>query len=104
MDEVTYIINGIDVEGVLDGGSSPVVVDGNFIGEITAEQVTLSEHGFFTGKLFATQVEISGRFNGELVCETLNVTATGKIDGSVKVDSLAIDLGAEVMGSISRAK
>ena len=31
---------------------------------------------------------------------TLNVGATGKIDGSVKADTLSIDMGAEVMGSI----
>ena len=54
-------------------------------------KVTLGEYGLFVGKLFATHVEISGQFNGELVCDTLNVRATGKIDGSVKADTLSID-------------
>ena len=103
MDDFTHIINGMDVEGVLNGGSLPVVVDGRFTGEIHADSVTLSEHGLFFGKLFATYVEISGQFNGELVCDTLNVGATAKVDGSVKADTLSIDLGAEVMGSIGRA-
>ena len=103
MDDVTHIINGMDVEGVLNGGELPVVVDGIFTGEIHAETVTLTEHAQFSGKLFATYVEIGGQFNGELVCDTLNVVATGKIDGAVKADTLSIDLGAEVMGSISRA-
>ena len=103
MDDFTHIINGMDIEGVLNGGDLPVVVDGRFTGEIHAERVTLSEHGLFLGKLFAAHVEISGQFNGELVCDTLNVCATGKIDGSVKADTLSIDLGAEVMGSIGRA-
>ena len=103
MDDFTHIINGMDIEGVLNGGDLPVVVDGRFTGEIHAERVTLGEHGLFFGKLFAAHVEISGQFNGELVCDTLNVGATGKIDGSVKADTLSIDLGAEVMGSIGRA-
>ena len=103
MDDVTHIINGMDIEGVLNGGELPVVVDGIVAGEIHAETVTLGEHAQFTGKLFATCVEISGQFSGELVCDTLNVAATGKIDGAVRVDTLSIDLGAEVMGSISRA-
>ena len=103
MDEFTHIINGMHIEGVLSGGELPVFVDGRFTGEIHAESVTLGEYGLFTGKLFARHVEISGQFNGELVCDTLNVGATGKIDGSVKADTLSIDLGAEVMGSIGRA-
>ena len=102
MDDCTHIINGMDVEGVLNGGDLPVIVDGCFTGEIHAKSVTLGEYGIFFGKLFAEQVEIVGQFNGELVCDTLNVGATGKIDGSVKADTLSIDLGAEVMGSIGR--
>jgi len=103
MDEFTHIINGMDIEGVLNGGDLPVVLDGRFTGEIHAKKVMLGEYGLFVGKLFATNVEISGQFNGELICDTLNVGATGKIDGSVKADTLSIDMGAEVMGSISRA-
>ncbi len=80
MDEYTHIINGMDIEGVLRGGDLPVVVDGRFTGEIHAESVTLGEYGLFFGKLFATHVEICGQFNGDLVCDTLNVGATGKID------------------------
>ena len=102
MEDVTHIINGMDIEGVLNGGKLPVVVDGIFTGEIHAKMVTLTEHARFSGKLFATYVEIGGQFNGELVCDTLNVAATGKIDGVVKADTLSIDLGAEVTGSISR--
>ena len=103
MDEFTHIINGMDIEGVLNGGDLPVLVDGRFTGEIHAEKVTLGEHGLLVGKLFASSVEISGHFNGELVCDTLNVGATGKIEGSVKADTLSVDLGAEVMGSIGRS-
>ena len=103
MEAFTHILNGMDIEGVLNGGDLPVVVDGRFNGEIHAKTVTLGQNGLFFGKLFATHVEIGGQFNGELVCDTLNVGATGKIDGSVKADTLSIDLGAEVMGSIGRA-
>ena len=61
----------MDIEGVLNGGDLPVVVDGRFTGEIHAEKVTLGEYGLFVGKLFAVHVEIAGQFNGELVCDTL---------------------------------
>jgi cytoskeletal protein CcmA (bactofilin family) len=92
----------MDVDGVLNGGNLPVLVDGKFTGEIYADHITVSEHGVFAGKLFAKHAEIGGVFTGELVCEALNILATGKVDGNVRADSLSIDLGAEVLGSISR--
>ena len=45
MDECTHIIN-MDIEGVLNGGDFPVVVDGRFTGEIHAEKVTLGNMAF----------------------------------------------------------
>ena len=54
MDDFTHIINGMDIEGVLNGGELPVVVDGIFTGEIHAERVTLTEYALFSGKLSAT--------------------------------------------------
>ena len=38
-----------------------------------------------------------------MICESLNVTATGIVEGEVQANALSIDLGAEVIGSISRA-
>ena len=32
-------------------------------------------------------------FNGNLICESLNVTATGIVDGEVQANALSIDLG-----------
>ena len=46
MDEFTHIIGGMDIEGVLNGGDLPVVVDGRFTGEIHAERA-LGEYGLF---------------------------------------------------------
>ena len=57
-----------------------------------------------TGTLKANIVLISGRFNGDLACENLTVTETGVIDGDVQANALSIDLGAEIMGSISRTR
>ena len=47
MDDFTHIINGMDIEGVLNGGDLPVVLDGRFTGEIHAKKVMLGEYGLF---------------------------------------------------------
>ena len=92
------------MEGMLTGGEHPVVVDGQFTGNITANEIILREKGNITGTLKANIVSISGRFNGDLACENLTVTETGVIDGDVQANALSIDLGAEIMGSISRMR
>ena len=103
-DDVTYILGGLTMEGTLEGGEYPVVVDGQFNGNITGNEIILREQGTITGTLKAKIVSISGRFNGELACENLTVTETGVIDGDVQANALSIDLGAEIMGSISRMR
>ena len=103
-DDVTYILEGLTMEGTLAGGEYPVVVDGQFKGNITANEIILREKGIITGTLKANIVLISGRFNGDLACENLTVTQTGVIDGDVQANALSIDLGAEIMGSISRMR
>ena len=103
-DDVTYILGGLSMEGTLEGGEHPVIVDGQFKGNITANEIILREKGKITGNLKAEVVLISGRFNGDLACENLTVTQTGVIDGDVRANALSIDLGAEIMGSISRMR
>ena len=103
-DDVTYILEDLTMEGTLAGGEHPVVVDGHFKGNITANEIILREKGTITGTLKAKVVSISGRFNGDLACENLTVTETGVIDGDVQADALSIDLGAEIIGSISRTR
>jgi len=103
-DDVTYILGGLSMEGTLEGGEHPVVVDGHFQGTIIANEIILRENGTITGTMKAKIVSISGRFSGDLACETLTVTQTGVVDGDVQANALSIDLGAEIMGSVSRTR
>ena len=101
-EDTTYILGNLVMEGSLEGGDHPVVIDGQFNGDITAIDVIIREQGTVTGTLNAQTVVINGQFNGNLVCESLNVSATGIVEGEVQANALSIDLGAEVIGSISR--
>ena len=101
-EDTTYILGDLIMEGSLDGGDHPVVVDGQFTGDITAIDVIIREQGKVTGAVKAKTAVINGHFNGNLTCESLDVTATGTVDGEVQANALSIDLGAEVTGSISR--
>ena len=101
-EDSTYILGDLIMEGSLDGGDRPVVVDGQFNGDITAIDLIICEQGKVTGAAKANTAIINGYFKGNLICESLNVTRTGIVEGEVQANALSIDLGAEVIGSISR--
>ena len=101
-EDTTYIQGDLSMEGSLDGGDHPVVIDGQFHGDIIAIDVIIREQGKVTGAVKAKTAVVNGHFNGNLICESLNVTATGIVEGEVQANALSIDLGAEVIGSISR--
>ena len=101
-DDTTYILGDLIMEGSLDGGDHPVVIDGQFNGDITAIDLIIREQGKVTGAVKSKTAVINGNFNGNLICESLNVTNTGIVEGEVQANELSIDLGAEVIGTISR--
>ncbi|MDC1408037.1 polymer-forming cytoskeletal protein [Candidatus Puniceispirillum sp.] len=101
-EDTTYILGDVIMEGALDGGDHPVVINGQFNGDITATDIIIRDQGKVTGTVKAKTVVINGYFNGNLICESLNVAATGIVEGEVQTNALSIDLGAEVIGSISR--
>ena len=101
-DDATYIIDGLVMEGSLEGGEYPVVIEGHFKGDINGVEIILREQGTIDGTLKAESALISGHFKGDLVCKNLTVTQTGVVEGDVQANNLSIDLGAEVIGSISR--
>ena len=102
LDTVTHILDGILMQGSLDGGDNQVIVDGRFEGDITATELTLGQSGSIDGKVKAVEVTIAGTFKGELECDSLTIGATAHVQGNLCTNALSIDTGAEVLGSISR--
>ena len=102
MESYTTITEGMIMEGKLDAGQSPVLIAGHFKGEINAIEVILDASGMVNGQINAAKVELSGNFKGRLTTEELNIGSTAAIDGDLKTNSLVIELGAEVSGTIGR--
>jgi len=102
MSTATTIIEGMVMEGKLDAGETPVLIAGHFTGELNANEVILDPTGVFNGQINANRVELAGNFSGKLITEELSIGSTAVIDGDLKSNSLVIELGAEVSGTIGR--
>ena len=105
MADVTYISPEIKMDGILDVTSakgSTVVLAGHNKGEMRAVDVKLESGSTFNGKIFAQSTEIGGKVNGDIQTKSLKLTSSARFEGSILTDELAIDVGAEVSGSISK--
>jgi len=64
-------------------------------------QIEIAAEGFFKGNAEIDDAIISGQYEGHLVVRgRLYVTASGRVNGSIRYGSLQIDPGAEINGDV----
>ena len=102
--ERTWLNPGVSVEGRLDGGRWPVDIGGQFKGEISGNEITISQEGVVNGSIIAERVIIYGVFNGELDCCELEICENARVEGEIKSNNFSVTMGAEVVGSVSKSK
>jgi len=72
-------------------------LDGELIGNFeTSGKLVIGPAGILTGDIICNNMDIEGKFSGIIqVTELLNVKATARIKGEVKVGKLAVEPGAD---------
>jgi cytoskeletal protein CcmA (bactofilin family) len=69
-----------------------VHVDGVIEGKIdTNDDISIGKHGHVKGHIKARQVHVSGRLEGEVVCDVLYVEAGGKVRARVLSRQMSVD-------------
>jgi cytoskeletal protein CcmA (bactofilin family) len=64
-------------------------------------QIEIAAEGFFKGNAEIDDAIISGQYEGHLVVRgRLYITASGRVNGSIRYGSLQIDPGAEINGDV----
>ena len=92
----TVIGEGSVFENAVLKGGGVVRVDGKFFGTIDIEgHVVIGESGSINGKMCADSALIAGECHGDiLVRDTLHVTPTAVLSGSVETNNIIVDEGA----------
>ena len=100
----SIISGGSFISGVIKS-IAPVIVLGKVEGDCEIEDVlSIRESGEWLGSIRAQSVIINGSAKGNVFTKTkLEVGSTGKIQGNVTADTLAIASGAEIDGDIIMA-
>jgi len=98
----TTIGTGVEVEGALNSAGD-ITVDGHVRGDVTAGgNVTIGVNGEVTGSLHGINIVIAGHIKGNVVAEgETHLTETCKLVGDITTQLIAIDSGANFLGTIT---
>lgn len=97
----TTIGTGVDVEGALNSAGD-ITVDGHVKGDVTAGgNVTIGVNGEVKGNLSGINIVIAGHIKGNVVASgETHLTETCKLVGDITTQLIAIDSGANFLGTI----
>jgi len=79
-----------------------IQVDGAVEGDITSRTLTVGEEASVRGRVTAETMRVCGNVDGELKGQTVVVAKTAKVIGDIIHESLEIEAGAFIEGSIRR--
>jgi len=92
--ETTIVASGAKVEGIFNC-QSRLHVDGEVKGEINSKNiVTIGKQGKVFGKIEASKLIINGLFEGDAVCDSIELLKGGTLRGKIVSKDLMIETKA----------
>lgn len=75
-------------------------IDGNIEGTILAQgHVSIGRSGRCSGIIHADNVMVSGTFDGEIICNTIDILQNGRVTGDICSNELIIESKGQFIGS-----
>ena len=81
-----------------------VEVLGEIDGNITANGLIIGQEGRVKGSVNAHTVEVKGKFDGKVICETFTLRASSEVKADVTTGGLVIESGARIEGRFLKPK
>jgi Integral membrane protein CcmA involved in cell shape determination len=99
--ETTIVANGAKVEGIFNC-QSRLHVDGEIKGEVHSKNiVTIGKQGKVFGKIEASKLIVNGLFEGDAVCNSIELLKGGILRGKIVSKDLMIETKAIFEGQSS---
>lgn len=82
--------------------SGKMHVDGTFEGHIVAEDdISIGVYGLISGTIRATKIFVSGKLEGEIICDHLSIEPGGQVNARVCCADMKVDQGGIFVGERS---
>ncbi len=98
-DQINLVGKGTVFEGTVRA-ESDVRASGQIVGTLNVEgKAMIAESGSVDGEIIATNADVAGRVQGEIVIEErLVLKSTAQVDGNIETDRLVVEEGAQFTG------
>lgn len=93
----TIISKDLKIQGELFSGGI-IEIQGAINGTINGNSVILREDGVITGTVFAENLNIRGRFEGNIKAKYISISGKARVRGEVEYETLSVEDGANIDG------
>ncbi|HID01110.1 MAG TPA: hypothetical protein EYP05_07255, partial [Piscirickettsiaceae bacterium] len=95
----TIIAEGCWIKGELGGLKTPLYVEGTLEGQVISEaEIVVGPKGRIVGEVRARHLVVNGVVEGRIVCEQLEILASGTVNGTLMTGKMAIEPGGRFVG------
>jgi cytoskeletal protein CcmA (bactofilin family) len=98
----SIISTGLAVKGNLSTDGE-LQIDGSVEGDIVAGKLIIGEHAKVKGEVTAETVIVRGELSGCIRARVVELSPTARVQGDVWHESLAIEAGANVDGTLNNS-
>lgn len=91
----------LKIVGDLHSGGD-LQIDGGVEGDIKCNSLTIGESAVVRGTMVADMVRVYGSVIGEVRANSVILSKTAKVEGDIAHQSLTMEAGAELIGTLSR--
>jgi len=91
----TIIARDIIIKGDISS-SGMIEIEGRIKGNVKGNIVVLRENGFIEGEIIAESLSIRGGFDGKIYAQNIDISGKAKITGEIEYGSLSVEDGASI--------
>ena len=99
----SFISSDIKIDGHIDS-TGTILISGEIIGNVRANNLTLEQSGFISGNIKADETELMGTQKGNVTSKQLSILTGSKLRGNINCEELTVEHGADISGKISVSK
>ena len=97
----TIISADLSIEGEVKS-SGLIEVEGTVSGNVNGHSVIIRENGTVSGTLTCNNLQLKGKFEGELNAKSINISNKAFLKGDISYETLSVEDGALIDGQFKR--
>ena len=97
----SIIASNLSIEGIINS-TGTIEIEGYIKGNIIGNSISIRETGKVEGEISANQVNIRGKFTGNIKAKNLNIFSKAEVFGEIAYQNLTVEDGASIDGQFKK--